>query len=66
MFDQLEEQRTKIRIYEKLCYHGKASDLCLIMYKNFALILLTMGIYLAWARTNKRRYLWSNVSFLGF
>lgn len=65
MFDQPEGQSTKIRVSEKLCYHGKASDLFLIMYKNFALILLTMGIYLAWARTHKRRYLWSNVSFLG-
>lgn len=65
MFDQLERQKTKTRISEKLCYHGKASDLFLIMYKNFALILLTMGIYLAWARTHKRRYLWSSVSFLG-
>lgn len=65
MFDQREVQNSKIFISENLKYSGKGLELALLMYKNFALTILTFGIYAAWGRTNTRRYLWNNVSFMG-
>lgn len=49
----------------RLEYHGDGTELAWIMLKNLVLSILTLGIYTAWARTNYRRYIWGNVSFLG-
>jgi uncharacterized membrane protein YjgN (DUF898 family) len=36
-----------------------------LVYKNLLLTLVTLGIYLPWARTERRKYLWQNVEFDG-
>jgi uncharacterized membrane protein YjgN (DUF898 family) len=46
-------------------YTGKGSELALIMFKNIFLTIITLGIYAAWGKTNTRRYLWGNTTFLG-
>lgn len=35
------------------------------MLKNILLMILTLGIYTPWARTNMRRYIWGNISVDG-
>lgn len=44
-------------------YHGEGISLGLLMLKNFFLTVITLGIYVPWARTDLRRYFWSNTSF---
>lgn len=52
-------------ISEKFKYDGVGIELALLMFKNLLLTVLTLGIYGAWGRTNTRRYLWGQTSFLG-
>lgn len=47
----------------KFSYHGNGTDLALVMIKNLFLTIITLGFYSPWARTNTRRYFWSNTSF---
>lgn len=46
-------------------YHGTGGDLALLLLKNLFFTLITLGFYAPWARTNARRYYWSNTSFKG-
>lgn len=46
-------------------YHGVGSDLAIVMLKNIILTIITFGIYSPWARTNTRRFFWSNTAFKG-
>ncbi len=68
MFDQTSEPivtpPTRVSIAERLRYQGKGSELAILMFKNLALTILTFGIYAAWGRTNTRRYVWGNVTFM--
>lgn len=45
-------------------WRGRGSVLILLL-KNLALNIVTLGFYRFWARTRLRRYLWSNVELLG-
>lgn len=65
MFESPEESLNKTIVNERLKYTGSGLELALLMYKNLALTILTLGVYAAWGRTNTRRYLWGNVSFMG-
>lgn len=51
--------------HNKLSYDGDGLDLALVLLKNFILTILTLGIYMPWARTKFRRYLWGHTSFQG-
>jgi uncharacterized membrane protein YjgN (DUF898 family) len=46
-------------------YHGDGTDLFVLILKNALLTLVTLGIYAAWAKAQRRRYIWSNVAFHG-
>lgn len=46
-------------------YHGTGSSLALLILKNLFLIIITLGFYSPWARTNARRFYWSNTAFKG-
>src|SRR5688572_4329104 len=46
-------------------YAGTGSGLFLIFFKNLLLTIVTFGIYLPWARTERRKYLWQNLEFGG-
>src|SRR5262249_36989146 len=36
-----------------------------LVFKNLLLTLVTLGLYLPWARTERRKYLWQNIAFDG-
>jgi uncharacterized membrane protein YjgN (DUF898 family) len=48
-----------------LRYDGRLGDLYRIFLINFALALITFGIWHFWGATRMRRYLWSRTSFRG-
>lgn len=46
-------------------YHGTGGGLFVLVLKNLLLTLVTLGIYLPWARTERRKYLWQNIDVGG-
>lgn len=46
-------------------YEGDGGDLFLVLLKNVLLTVVTFGIYAAWAKAARRRYIWSQVDFHG-
>ena len=46
-------------------YHGDGLSLAKLTLKNLFFIIITLGIYMPWARTNNRKFFWSNTSFKG-
>jgi uncharacterized membrane protein YjgN (DUF898 family) len=48
-----------------LQFHGSGTSFFLIFLKNILLSLLTLGIYFAWAKTERRKYVWQNFEFNG-
>lgn len=46
----------------KFSFNVKKSEFFIIMVKNFFFIILTLGIYLPYARTNLRKYMWKSTS----
>jgi uncharacterized membrane protein YjgN (DUF898 family) len=46
-------------------YVGTGSGLFFVAVKNLFLTLVTLGIYLPWARTERRKYLWQNIEVGG-
>jgi uncharacterized membrane protein YjgN (DUF898 family) len=49
----------------RLAYLGTGPTLFTLVFKNLLLTLVTLGVYLPWARTERRKYLWQNVDFDG-
>ncbi len=48
-----------------LQFHGSGTSFFLIFLKNVLFTLLTLGFYLAWAKTERRKYVWQNLEFHG-
>lgn len=46
-------------------FHGSGSSFFLIFLKHVFLTLVTFGIYLAWAKTERRAYIWKSLEFHG-
>jgi uncharacterized membrane protein YjgN (DUF898 family) len=46
-------------------YFGTGQALFILVFKNLLLTLVTFGVYLPWARTERRKYLWQNIDFGG-
>ena len=46
-------------------YHGETSSFFVLVLKNLALTLITFGIYMPWAKTERRKYLWQNIEIAG-
>lgn len=46
-------------------FHGKGAELFVLMLKNFLLSVITLGIYMAWAKTERRKFFWQNLEFHG-
>lgn len=46
-----------------LRFHGSGTSFFLIFLKNVLFTLLTFGFYLAWAKTERRKYVWQNFEF---
>lgn len=55
---------TTSRVHQ-LEFHGTGGAFFLIFLKNVFLTMITLGIYLAWAKTERRQYIWGNTSFHG-
>lgn len=46
-------------------FHGSGPALFVLILKNVLLTLLSAGLYAAWAKTNKRKFVWQNTEFHG-
>jgi uncharacterized membrane protein YjgN (DUF898 family) len=46
-------------------FGGSGLSLFLIALKNLLLTLVTLGIYMPWARVERRKYIWQNLAFHG-
>lgn len=46
-------------------YHGSASALFALVLKHIALTIVTLGIYVPWAKTERRKYVFQNVEIDG-
>jgi uncharacterized membrane protein YjgN (DUF898 family) len=46
-------------------FHGTGGNLFLLILKNLFLTVITFGLYAAWARAERRKYLWSNTEISG-
>ena len=51
--------------FEKLAFTGTAWSYFKIYFINILLTLLTLGLYVPWARVRRRRYFYSNTRILG-
>lgn len=49
----------------RLRFHGDGGNLFLLILKNLFLTVITLGVYAAWARTERRKYIWSNTEVGG-
>lgn len=49
----------------KLQFHGVGIDLALIILRNIALTIITLGIYSFWGKVRVRQFLWQNSEFHG-
>lgn len=46
-------------------FHATGESFALVVLKNLFLTVITLGIYAAWAKTNRRKFLWQNAEFEG-
>jgi len=46
-------------------FHGQYLDFLVLLLKNLFLTVITLGLYHAWARTDRRHYLWQNTELDG-
>jgi len=46
-------------------FHGTGGAFFALVLKNMVLTLLTLGIYMPWAKTERRQFLWQNVEIAG-
>jgi uncharacterized membrane protein YjgN (DUF898 family) len=49
----------------QLAYRGNGADFFILLLKNAFLTLVTLGIYAAWARTERRKYVWRQLDIGG-
>jgi uncharacterized membrane protein YjgN (DUF898 family) len=49
----------------RFAFHGTGSALFVLVLKNMVLTLITLGIYLPWAKTERRTFLWQNIEIAG-
>ncbi|HZU82225.1 MAG TPA: DUF898 family protein [Polyangiaceae bacterium] len=48
-----------------VAYRGTGAGLFVLAAKNLLLTLVTLGVYMPWARTERRKYLWQNIEVGG-
>jgi uncharacterized membrane protein YjgN (DUF898 family) len=49
----------------RLRFHGDGTSLFLLILKNLFLTVITLGVYAAWARAERRKYMWSSTEVSG-
>jgi len=55
-------QRAEVHTF---AFVGSGAAFFALVIKNMLLSLVTLGIYLPWAKTERRRYLWQNIEIAG-
>ena len=50
---------------ETFQFTGHRGPFCKLLLINLFLTVITLGIYRFWAKTNVRRFIWSNIRFMG-
>ena len=63
--DRSDENSYLFQRFEKLEFTGTAWSYFKIYFINILLTLLTLGLYVPWARVKRRRYFYSNTRILG-
>ena len=46
-------------------FRGEGLALFTLILKNMLLTLVTLGVYLSWAKTERRKYIWQNIEIAG-
>jgi uncharacterized membrane protein YjgN (DUF898 family) len=49
----------------RFAFHGTGGALFALVLKNMVLTLITLGVYLPWAKTERRTFLWQNIEIAG-
>lgn len=49
----------------RFAFRGEGGALFVLLLKNVLLTILTLGVYTPWARTERRKFLWSNLEVGG-
>ena len=57
---QIQTSVNKEDEFQYFSFRGKGLELFAIFLKNILLILLTLGFYFPYAKTNLRKYFWQN------
>lgn len=55
----------RARTSHRFRFHGTGNSFFLLILKNVLLTLVTLGIYAAWAKTERRKFVWQNTEFHG-
>ncbi|MFN0062361.1 MAG: YjgN family protein [Myxococcaceae bacterium] len=50
---------------QRFSFDGDGTELFILVLKNVLLTLVTFGIYAAWAKTDRRRFLWRHTEIAG-
>jgi uncharacterized membrane protein YjgN (DUF898 family) len=62
----LPPQQPTLATSHEFSFHGTGMAFFALILKNLVLTLLSLGIYLPWAKTERRTYLWQNVELAGY
>jgi uncharacterized membrane protein YjgN (DUF898 family) len=49
----------------RFAFHGEGPAFFVLLLKNVLLTIITLGLYRAWAKTERRKFIWSNVEVHG-
>jgi uncharacterized membrane protein YjgN (DUF898 family) len=49
----------------RFAFRGEGLALFTLILKNMVLTLVTLGVYLPWAKTERRKYIWQNIEIVG-
>ncbi len=52
-------------IHHRFAFRGEGLPLFTLILKNMLLTLVTLGVYVPWAKTERRKYIWQNVEIAG-
>lgn len=63
--DQPPAPAASAAIRHRFGFRGEGLALFTLILKNMLLTLVTLGIYVPWAKTERRKYIWQNVEIAG-
>jgi uncharacterized membrane protein YjgN (DUF898 family) len=60
-----EQPRAERPDLHRFAFHGTGGALFALVLKNMLLTLLTLGVYVPWAKTARRTFVWQNIEIAG-